>query len=199
MKVPLTIPEVLSKEEVTIFLNSIKDLRQKTIFLTIYSCGLRRSELASLKFQNIDSKRMLLRISNSKGGKDRNITMSNHLLKQLRYYWKHDPKIKSEWLFPSRDINKHYSPNSISSSFKKHLNNSGINKKVTCHSLRHSWATHMLEAGTNLRYIQVLLGHSSIMSTVIYTHLVDYKTLKIKSPLDLISNEITFGGHCENK
>lgn len=199
MKIPLNIPEVLSKEEITIFLNSIKDLRQKTIFLTIYSCGLRRSELASLKYQNIDSKRMLLKISNSKGGKNRNVIISDYLLKQLRYYWKNDSKDKSRWIFPSRDITKHCSPNSISFNFKKHLGNSGITKKVTCHSLRHSWATHMLEAGTNLRYLQVLLGHNSIMSTVIYTHLVDYKTLKIKSPLDLISDEINFGGNNESK
>ncbi len=199
MKVPLNIPEVLSKEEIIIFLNSIKDLKQKTMFLTIYSCGLRRSELASLKFQNIDNKRMLLKISNSKGGKDRNVIISDDLLKQLRYYWKYDSQDKSEWLFPSRDTSKHCSPNSISSNFKKYFNNSGINKKITCHSLRHSWATHMLEAGTNLRYLQVLLGHNSIVSTVIYTHLVDYKTMKIKSPLDLISNEINFGGHNERK
>lgn len=199
MKVPLNIPEILSKEEITLFLNSIKDLRQKTIFLIIYSCGLRRSELTSLKYQNIDSERMLLKISNSKGGKGRNVIISDYLLKQLRYYWKYDSKDKSEWLFPSRDISKHCGPDSISTSFKKHLDNTEITKKVTCHSLRHSWATHMLEAGTNLRYLQVLLGHNSIMSTVIYTHLVDYKTLKIKSPLDLISDEINFGGHNENK
>ena len=199
MKVPLKIPEILSKEEVTLFINSIESLREKTIFLTIYSCGLRRSEVAHIKYENIDSKRMLIKIINSKGNKDRNVILPQSLLNQLRFYWQYDSKDKSKWLFPSKDKNKHLNPDSISLIFKKLINKTSINKKVTCHSLRHTWATHMLEAGINLRYLQVLLGHNSIMSTSIYTHLVDYKKLKIKSPLDLISQEISFGGHYENK
>ena len=197
IKVPRKLPVILSKEEVAIFLNSIDNLAYKTVFMTMYSSGLRRSEVAKLKYEDIDSKRMLIRIRDSKNKKDRNVILSNHLLKQLRFYWKNDPRDKRQWLFPSVSAGNHYSPDTFSRTFKKILHKTNINKKLSCHSLRHSWATHMLEEGTNLRYLQVLLGHNSIATTAIYTHLIDFRKIEIKSPLDLIADKINGGGRHE--
>ena len=123
--------------------------------------------------------------------------LTKPLLSQLRFYWMNDTKNKEQWFFPAKDENKNCNPDSLNVAFKNILNKTSIikSKTVTCHTLRHSWATHMLEEGINLRYLQVLLGHSSIVSTSLYTQLVDYKKIDIKSPLDLISNQINFGGH----
>lgn len=194
IKVPRKLPVILSKREIVTFLNSTDNLAHQTIFMTMYSCGLRRSEVVKLKTKDVDSKRMLLNIKDSKNGKDRNVILSEQLLRKLRHYWEEDPKDKRQWLFPSTVPDKHYGPNNLNVLFKKILKESSINKKVSCHSLRHSWATHMLEDGINLRYLQVLLGHSSILSTAIYTHLVDFRKVKVKSPLDSIASEIKQGG-----
>lgn len=194
IKVPRKLPVILSKKEIVTFLNSADDIAHKTIFMTMYSCGLRRYEVAKLKAEDIDSKRMLLNIRDSKGNKDRNVILSEHLLDQLRFYWKEDSKDKKRWLFPSTTPDKHYNPSSFNRIFKNILKKTSITKNVSCHSLRHSWATHMLEEEVNLRYLQVLLGHSNISSTAIYTHLIDFRKVKVKSPLDLIANEIKKGG-----
>ena len=162
--------------------------------MTMYSCGLRRSEVVSLKVENIDSDRMLIHIINSKYGKNRYVLLSESLLVQLRLYWHHSTTDKTHWFFPSKDPQKKiplYHPNLI---FKTTLKKTNINKKVSCHSLRHSWATHMLEDGLNLRYLQILLGHSSINSTAIYTQLINYHNIKTKSPLDIIFEKLTMGG-----
>lgn len=162
--------------------------------MTMYSCGLRISEVVKLRPKDIDSNRKLIKINNSKGGKDRNVLLSDFLLEQLRVYWIQCRSKNDEWIFPGKD-NNHISSGHASRIFKLLFQKSKINKPCTSHSLRHSWATHMLEEGVSLRYIQSLLGHSSIISTEIYTHLVDYKKIPLRGPIDLFSHEIKRGGH----
>ena len=164
--------------------------------MTMYSCGMRISEVVKLRPEDIDSDRKIIRIKNSKGAKDRNVLMSDLLLEQLRAYWKQCRKKEDIWFFPGRK-NQHMNSSHAGRMFKIFLKKLPINKACTSHSLRHSWATHMLEEGVNLRYIQALLGHSSITSTEIYTHLVDYKRISLRSPLDLIGNDIKRGGRNE--
>ena len=166
------------------------------MFMIMYSCGLRRSEVARLKSSDIDSSRMIILVKNSKNNKDRNVILTNILLKQLRLYWKSNNKNKREWLFPGDSKDGHYNFGHINKIFKKYLKISKIRKKVSPHTLRHSWATHMLQSGINIRYLQVLMGHSSIVSTSIYTQLIDFRDIKVKSPMDSMENEL-FGGDNE--
>jgi site-specific recombinase XerD len=175
------LPEVMSIEEVTILLKSISNLKHRAIIMTIYSGGLRISELINLKVKDIDGNRMQIRISQSKGKKDRYTLLSKKTLITLRqYFTEYKPK---EWLFEGEN-GKKYSDSSIYSIFKKALNDARIYKKVTVHGLRHSFATHLLESGTDLRYIQSLLGHSSSKTTEIYTHITTKGFDQIKNPLD---------------
>lgn len=158
--------------------------------MVMYSCGLRRSEVAKLKPSHIDSSRMIILIKDSKNNKDRNVILTKLLLKQLRVYWKSNNKDKQDWLFPGGNRDGHYNLDSINKTFKKYLKISKINKNVSCHTLRHSWATHMLQAGINIRYLQVLMGHSNITSTSVYTQLIDFKDIKIKSPMDSMKDKL---------
>jgi integrase/recombinase XerD len=176
------LPNVLSKEEVKLILNAHSNLKHKTMLSMIYSCGLRRSELLNLKFSDIDSKRNIVLLKNAKGKKDRIAPLSPKILILLRqYYIAYRPKI---WLFEGHITGEQYSEKSIQSVLKQALQKTGIKKPVTLHWLRHSYATHLLESGTDLRYIQELLGHSSSKTTEIYTHVSTKNLQQIKSPFD---------------
>ena len=178
-----TLPKVISLEEVKLIINNTNNIKHRCIVSLLYSAGLRRSELLNLKLEDIDSKRMVINIRNSKGGKDRITILSPILLKELRIYYK-DWKPKT-YLFEGI-VNKQYSGTSVSRIIDKARLKSGIIKKVTPHMLRHSFATHLLENGTDLRYIQVLLGHNSTRTTEIYAQVATNQLKQIKSPLELL-------------
>ncbi len=175
------LPEVLSEEEIADILKAITNTKHKALIMTIYSGGLRISELINLKIKDIDSDRMQIRIVQSKGKKDRYTLLSKKTLITLRKYFKeYKPK---EWLFEGEGGGQ-YTDSSIYKIFKTALAATKITKNVSIHSLRHSFATHLLENGTDLRYIQSLLGHSSSKTTEIYTHITTKGFNKIENPLD---------------
>jgi site-specific recombinase XerD len=176
-----TLPEVLSRQEIQRILSCTNNLKHKCILSTIYSAGLRISELLSLKSKDIDSDRMMIRIENSKGGKDRYTLLSKSLLNDLREYYKeYEPQI---YLFEGYPGTK-YSTSSVRNILKRAYLKAGIKKHVRTHTLRHSFATHLLEQGTDLRSIQTLLGHNSISTTEIYTHVANNTMKNIINPLD---------------
>ena len=178
------LPVVLDKEEVRNILDAIDNLKHKTILMLIYSAGLRVGEVVRLKLEDIDSKRKLIHIKHPKGKKDRYTLLSDSALEKLReYYREYRPR---EFLFDGANGRSHIAERSVQNLFEHAARLAGIHKHVTVHSLRHSFATHLLEGGTNLRYIQELLGHNSSKTTEIYTH-VSQRTLgNIINPLDTI-------------
>ena len=179
------LPSVLSEEEIILIFKQVSNIKHKALLYLIYSGGLRLSEVVNLKNSDIDSKRNLILIREAKGKKDRTTLLSQTLLELLRtYYREYKPK---EYLFEGQDQEK-YSTRSVQYIFKKALFKSGIKKNATVHTLRHSFATHLLERGTDLRYIQELLGHSSSKTTEIYTHITKKGLDKIVSPLDNLTN-----------
>lgn len=176
------LPNVLSKEEIKLILNAHSNLKHRTMLSLIYACGLRRSELLHLKPKDIDSKRGIVIIRQGKGKKDRIAPLSTKILTMLReYYLGYKPKT---WLFEGQIENTKYDERSLSNVLKQALTKSKINKPVSLHWLRHSYATHLLESGTDLRYIQELLGHASSKTTEIYTHVSTKSIQQIKSPFD---------------
>jgi integrase/recombinase XerD len=176
------LPNVLSKEEVKAILQSPSNIKHRMMLSLIYACGLRRSEVLNLKPEHVDSKRHLLIILNAKGKKDRVIPISDNIIEILREYYKlYKPKI---WLFEGQSAGEQYSVESLQNVLKQSLAKTSIKKPVTLHWLRHSYATHLLESGTDLRYIQELLGHKSSKTTEIYTHVSQKSLQKIKSPFD---------------
>jgi integrase/recombinase XerD len=176
------LPNVLSKEEIKLILNAHSNIKHKTMLSLIYSCGLRRSELLNLKPADIDSKRGIVIIRQAKGKKDRISPLSPKILEMLReYYTLYKPSI---WLFEGQNSGEKYSEQSLQSVLKQALQKVGNTKPVTLHWMRHSYATHLLESGTDLRYIQELLGHSSSKTTEIYTHVSTKNIQQIKSPFD---------------
>ncbi len=176
------LPIVLSKTEMKTMISATKNLKHKCIISTLYSGGLRRSELLNLELKDIDSARMVINVRDAKGNKDRYTLLSETLLLDLRLYFKqYRPKT---YLFEG-DKNVQYSATSVSAIIKKASKNSNIKKVVTPHTLRHSFATHLLESGTDLRHIQLLLGHNSTKTTEIYTHVSTKNFTSIKNPLDL--------------
>lgn len=176
------LPNVLSKEEVKAILKAHHNVKHKTMLSLIYSCGLRRSELLHLKPTDIDSNRGIITIRQSKGKKDRIVPLSPKILTMLRsYYLIYKPKT---WLFEGQKAGELYSEKSLQVVLKQALLKAGIKKPVTLHWLRHSYATHLLESGTDLRYIQELLGHNSSKTTEIYTHVSTKNIQQIKSPFD---------------
>ncbi len=184
MKKPSTIPEVLSIEEVQRFLNTFKNLKHKAIFTLCYSAGLRLSEILNLRISDIDSERMQIRISNAKGKKDRYTLLAPNVLDLLRIYVKeYKPK---EYLFEGQNGGK-YSSASVQNLMRKHRKLAKIKKKATPHTLRHSFATHLLDSGTDIRFIQELLGHAHISTTQIYTHVSTRNLKDVKSPIEQIS------------
>lgn len=175
------LPEVLSEDEVALLIKSIQNLKHKALIMTIYSGGLRISELINLRIKDIDSDRMQIRISQSKGKKDRYTLLSKKTLLILRDYFKeYNPK---EWLFEGENGGQ-YANRSIQNILRAAVEKTGIKKRITVHTLRHSFATHLLENGTDIRYIQSLLGHSSSKTTEIYTHITTKGFDQIKNPLD---------------
>lgn len=175
------LPKVLSKEEVKSLITHTNNIKHRCIVSILYSAGLRRSELINLRIGDIDSKRMLIRVENSKGNKDRYTLLSETVLFELRtYYQEWKPK---KYLFEGLNGGP-YSAQSIVQIVRNASKKAGIRKRVTPHMLRHSFATHLLEAGTDLRQIQVLLGHSSSVTTEIYTYVATKTFSQITSPLD---------------
>jgi integrase/recombinase XerD len=178
------LPNVLSKEEVKAILEAPTNLKHRAMLSLIYACGLRRSELLNLTFKDIHSERNLLLIKQSKGKKDRIVPISNKIIDLLRDYYKaYKPKT---WLFEGQNGGEKYSEESLAKVLKQSLTKTNIQKPVTLHWLRHSYATHLLENGTDIRYIQELLGHSSSRTTEIYTHVSTRNIQNIVSPFDML-------------
>lgn len=162
------LPKVLSKEEIVLIINNTNNIKHRCIVSLLYSSGLRRNELLQLKLKDIDSKRMLIRVEQAKGNKDRYTVLNKSVLDDLRKYYKiYNPKT---YLFENPISNKKYSSSSVLKIVVTAAENAGIKDRVTPHMLRHSFATHLLENGTDIRYIQLLLGHNSTKTTEIYTH-----------------------------
>lgn len=175
------LPQVISKEEVSLLLGAVKNIKHRAILSLIYSAGLRRSELINLKVNDIDSKRMLINIKNSKGAKDRVVGLSKKILILLReYYQLYKPK---HYLFVGQKGGQ-YSGTSINLIFQGAKKNAGINTPGGVHMLRHSFATHLHESGYDIRIIQELLGHKSSKTTEIYTHISTKSIKNVNSPFD---------------
>lgn len=176
------LPLILSQEEVARILTAPAHLKSRALLMTIYAAGLRRSEVASLRVRDIDSARMTITVHQGKGQKDRVVMLSPVLLEMLRRYWRHHrPK---EWLFPGEKPDQPISGNDVFAVFHNAVRRAGITKKVCPHSLRHSFATHLLESGTDLRTIQILLGHRSLKTTSRYLHVSQQQVRATVSPLD---------------
>jgi integrase/recombinase XerD len=178
------LPNVLSKEEVKLLLGACKNKKHKVMLCLIYACGLRSSELLKLTLNDIDSKRKLLLIRNAKGNKDRIAPLPDTITELLRDYYKEERP--ERWLFEGEAKGSHYKRSSIQKVMKKAVRLAGIKKPVTLHWLRHSYATHLLEGGVNLRYIQEILGHKSSKTTEIYTHVSTKSIQNIQSPFDTL-------------
>ena len=176
------LPGVLSREEVESIFSATGNLKHRAILMTIYSAGLRVSEVTRLKVSDIDSGRMTIRVNEGKGLKDRYTLLGERSLEILRLYWKICKP--SEWLFPGKDASEPISISSVQRVFKASVQKAGIQKKASVHTLRHSFATHLLESGTDLYYIQRLLGHKSASTTSVYLHVTGKDMGKIKSPID---------------
>jgi len=181
MKKPSQIPAVLSTREVEVLLKSFSNLKHKAIFTLMYSAGSRVGELLSLKIKDIDSDRMQIRISQGKGQKDRYSILSEKVLPLLRDYVKEYQT--KEYLFEGQNGGP-YSASSIQALMRKHKLICKITKKATPHTLRHSFATHLLDNGTDIRFIQELLGHKHISTTQIYTHVSSRRLKDVKSPVE---------------
>lgn len=178
------LPNVISKEQVKAILEIHSNIKHRAMLSVIYSCGLRRSELLNLKPSDIDSKRNVVIIRQSKGRKDRIVPLSAKILEMLQFYYKlYKPKV---WLFEGQQEGMPYSEKSLENILKQALVKANIKLPVTLHWLRHSYATHLLESGTDLRFIQELLGHNSSKTTEIYTHVSTKSLQKIISPFDTL-------------
>jgi integrase/recombinase XerD len=176
------LPNVLSKQEIKAILEAPTNLKHRALLSLIYACGLRRSEVLNLRLTDIHSDRHLLFIHQSKGKKDRVVPISHKIIEMLRDYYKaFKPKT---WLFEGQYTGEQYSERSLQLVLKQALQKAGNKKPVSLHWLRHSYATHLLECGTDLRYIQELLGHSSSRTTEIYTHVSTQNLQQIRSPFD---------------
>ena len=183
------LPIVLSREEVSRLINAAGNLFRRTLLMTLYGTGMRRAELARLKVSDIDSQRMIIRVVAGKGGKDRDLPLSPALLETLREYarWR-KPKL---YMFPTRTLSQTLdqpiSDKTVWIACSEAARRAGISKRVAPHTLRHSWATHLLEAGTDLRTIQVLLGHGDLETTAQYLHLSQQHLQTVVNPLDGLS------------
>ncbi len=184
-KRPKTLPVVLSPEEVLQIFAAIRSVKHKAIIATAYAAGLRISEVCGLRIVDIDSQRKRIHVRSGKGKKDRYVMLGESLLALLRqYYQKARPK--GEYLFPGYNPQRPLCTTAVSQVLRKVVRQTGLAKKVSMHTLRHGFATHLLEAGTDIRILQVLLGHSSIRTTLRYTHITDRLLQKLVSPLDII-------------
>lgn len=186
------LPQVLSLEELESLFNTEKNMKHRVMLMTTYAAGLRVSELIALKPIHIESDRMLIRVEQGKGNKDRYTILSKRLLHELREYWKvYRPKT---WLFPRKDNpDQQMSTKNAWRVYEKAKLNAGIKRGNGIHTLRHSFATHLLEAGTDLRVIQKFMGHTSLSTTAIYLQVSAGHIASVKSPLDLIDLDSTKG------
>jgi len=182
-KMPTRLPVVFSRQEVVAIFQATPHIKHKATMAIGNGAGLRIGEVARLKKADIDSSRMRIYIREGKGKKDRHSILSPGLLKLLREYYK-KAQPKGDWLFPGQKPQNHITRNAIHQSFKKAVKKAGIQKNVSFHSLRHSFATHLLENGTDIRFVQQLLGHTSIRTTVRYTHVSNAYLGTIESPWD---------------
>jgi len=182
------LPVVLDLSEVMLLLSVTENLKHKAILTLTYSSGLRISEVACLKITDIDSKRMMVYIRQGKGGKDRYSILSQTTLECLRQYWReHRPQ---EWLFEGQKQGTHITISSITQIFQKAKKHAGITKPACVHTLRHSFATHLIEAGTSLHHVQLLLGHRSPTTTTVYLHVSRLNLSQVTSPLDKARKQI---------
>jgi site-specific recombinase XerD len=181
-KRPFKLPVILSREEVMRFLDAVYNLKHRTILMTAYATGLRISEATHLKVTDIDSQRMMLRVDQGKGRKDRYVMLSPRLLDLLREYWKTVHPVF--WLFPGDQPGQPITRGAVELACQKARRASGIKKPITPHSLRHAFATHLLESGTDLRTIQLLLGHRSLATTSRYLKVATSTVCATTSPFD---------------
>ena len=185
---PRKLPVVLNADEVVRFLEAVPSLKTRAALTTAYAAGLRASETVGLKVANIDSGRMVIRIEHGKGGKDRYVMLSAQLLAILRSYWRlARPR---HWLFPGREETKPIDVQVLHAACRSACAATGLSKRVTVHTLRHSFATHLLEGGTDIRIIQVLLGHANLSSTARYTQVSTGLIQRTESPLDRLTLEV---------
>jgi len=183
-KLPFKLPVILSPEEVMHFLDSVASHKHRTILTATYAAGLRVSEATCLKVTDIDSKRMMLRVDEGKGRKDRDVMLSPRLLEELRSYWKvARPKV---WLFQGDIPGRPITTGAVELACQKAHRASGIGKPITPHSMRHAFATHLLESGTDIRKIQLLLGHRSLATTSRYLKVATSTVCATTSPFDLL-------------
>src|ERR1700692_4378282 len=179
------LPKILSGEEVARLIETSSGLFERTLLMVLYGTGMRRAEIARLKIDDIDSQRMVIHVVNGKGGKDRDLPLSPKLLETLRAYWRW---LKPEtYLFPSRTLRDSEQPitdKTVWRTCSEAARRAGIRKRVTPHLVRHSWATHLLEAGTDLRTIQLLLGHEDLEVTARYLHLSEHHLHQVANPIE---------------
>lgn len=187
-RTPAKLPTILNGDEIVRFLEAVPSLRTRTALTTAYAAGLRASEAVHLKVRDIDGERGIIRVEHGKGGKDRNVMLSAQLLAILRVYWRlARPEV---WLFPGRDETKPIDVQVLYSACRSACAAAGIDKRVTVHTLRHSFATHLLESGTDIRIIQVLLGHNNLSTTARYTKVSNTLIRSTTSPLDRLTLEV---------
>lgn len=184
-RVPDTLPVVLSTTEVALFFQAIGVLKHRAVLMTCYGAGLRIAEAVSLKPAHIDSTRMLIRVEDGKGAKDRYVPLSPRLLVLLREYWRRQRPL-GPWLFPAIKPHRHISASTIQQVCRESTALACLDKKVTAHTLRHSFATHLLENGEDIRVIQMLLGHKRIDTTARYTQVSPALAASVPSPLDTL-------------
>ncbi|MCU1295278.1 MAG: integrase [Bryobacterales bacterium] len=182
------LPLILSREEVKALLQSPDNLRHRALLAILYGCGLRVSELTELKVSDINSARNVLRVRQGKGRKERQTLLPAKLLELLRCYWRNQRP--TDWLFPSTDSARPISPKAVFLMCRKAAEKAGISKPVHPHSLRHAFATHLLEASVNLRTIQILLGHANLETTARYLHVADVAVRTTASPLDSLDLDL---------
>ena len=181
-KAPKALPVVLSQDEMARFLDALQSPEHRALLMTAYAGGLRLSEVARLRVEDIDSARMVIHVRQGKGHKDRDVMLSPRLLAVLRAYWAKDrPR---PYLFPGRQPDRPVSPRTVQMVCQRALEASGLSKHVHMHTIRHSFATHLLESGTDLRTIQVLLGHHSFSTTARYLHITTATLKSTRSPFD---------------
>jgi site-specific recombinase XerD len=177
------LPVVLSRAEVARFFGAIRRIKSRAVFMTLYAAGLRVSEVVTLRVRDIDSQRMVIRVCQGKGKKDRYVMLSPKLLEVLRAYWR--TCHPGAWLFAGQDRTRPLTCAAVRLACRRIARRAGLRKRVTPHTLRHSFATHLLDAGTDIRIIQALLGHRSLRTTALYTFVSMAKIAATTSPLDL--------------
>lgn len=187
-KIPDTLPVILSPEEVLQFLESVEQLKHRTILTACYAAGLRISEAVHLKSVDIDSQRMVIRIEKGKGAKDRYVMLSPRLLETLRHWWR--TARPQHWLFPGVRADKPLTRQAVEKACHEAHSHCGIAKPITPHSFRHAFAVHMLENGTDVRTIQLLMGHACLSTTAIYLRIATTKVCSATSPLDLLPRPV---------